>query len=90
MSKAQKLLDRFLSRPADFAWNEMVALLGDFGFKEVSSKGGSYRTFIDANSRKIFLHKPHPQPIVKRYALDDVRESLESFGMIRAKDDKNE
>jgi len=35
MSKKDKLIDRFLSMPSDFHYDEMVKLLGYFGFNEV-------------------------------------------------------
>lgn len=82
MSKAKKLLDRFLSIPADFTWDELLSLLGHMGFKELSEKGGSYRTFVSQSGAKIFLHKPHPANIVKRYALKKVRDNLRELGLI--------
>ncbi len=35
MSKKEKLIARFLSMPSDFHYDEMVKLLGHFGFEEV-------------------------------------------------------
>ena len=32
MSKKDKILSRFLSRPTDFTFDELVTLLGHFGF----------------------------------------------------------
>lgn len=81
MSKAQKLLERFLSIPADFSWEELVSLMKHFGFQEMQQKGGSYRCFR-SGTLKIFLHKPHPANIVKRYALRQVRDKLLEFGLI--------
>jgi hypothetical protein len=34
MSKKEKLIDRFLRMPSDFHYDEMVKLLGYFGFNE--------------------------------------------------------
>lgn len=82
MSKSQKLLERFLSKPADFTWDELRTLLAFFNFSEVTQKGGSYRSFMDPKGRKIMLHKPHPENTLKRYALKDVKEKLEDFGLI--------
>ena len=82
VSKAQKLLDRFLTIPADFSWDELVSMLGHFGFAQLQEKGGSYRCFVLDKTLKIFLHKPHPGNIVKRYALKQVRDKLKEFGLI--------
>ena len=35
MSKKEKLIGRFLSMPSDFHYDEMVKLLGYFGYSEV-------------------------------------------------------
>ena len=81
MSKDQKLLKRFLSIPVDFTWDELVTFLGNFDFDEEAGSGGSYRCFISAQGRKIFLHKPHPNNIVKRYALRQVKDKLIEYGV---------
>lgn len=35
MSKKEKLLERFLTQPKDFHYDEMVKLLGYYGFEEI-------------------------------------------------------
>jgi hypothetical protein len=82
VSKSEKLLDRFLSIPADFTWDEFVSLMGHFGFRELANKGGSYRCFVSAQNLKIFLHKPHPSNVMRRYALRQVRAKLKEFGLL--------
>jgi hypothetical protein len=82
VSKLQKLRTRIASIPADFTWDEMIALLDSFGFAEKTKTGGSYRTFFDECGRKIFVHKPHPGSIVKKYAVKDVVEKLPEFGLM--------
>jgi len=83
VSKSEKSLDRFLSIPADFTWDELVSVLGHLGFKELAQKGGSYRCFMSEQELKIFLHKPHPSHIVPRYALRKVRLKLKEYGLIK-------
>jgi len=34
MSKKDKLVKRFLSRPKDFTWQELVTMLEGFGFTQ--------------------------------------------------------
>jgi hypothetical protein len=82
LSKATKQRDRFLSIPADFTWDELVTVMRAYGFNEMSDGGGSYRCFISSQGLKMFLHKPHPENIVKRYALRQVRDSLKDFGLL--------
>jgi len=91
LSKDQKQLERFLSIPADYSWDELVTLVGSYGFDEDTKSGGSRRCFISAKGWKMFLHKPHPGNIVKRYAIRQVKDALVEFGLIadrKAKDAK--
>ena len=81
MGREEKLRDRFLSRPTDFTWNEMVRLLSGFGYEEQKKKG-SRRVFKAGGLPRIYLHEPHPSNIVKQCYLDDVREVLENGGLI--------
>ncbi len=45
MSKTQKLVDRLLSVPADFTWDELVKVLASYGYTEIKKgkTGGSRR-----------------------------------------------
>jgi hypothetical protein len=85
MSKKGKLLQRLLSDPKDFTWEELVAILTYFGFEELKKgkTGGSRRKFADGQKRVIMLHKPHPGNIVKEYAVQQVIEYLIDNGFIK-------
>ncbi|HLZ87597.1 MAG TPA: type II toxin-antitoxin system HicA family toxin [Puia sp.] len=85
MSKTEKLLQRLLSIPKDFTWEELVKLLAYFGFEELKKgkTGGSRRKFADERKRVIILHKPHPGNIVKEYAIRQVIEHLKEKGYIK-------
>jgi len=37
MSKQEKLLQRFLSKPKDFRYNELRTLLNGFGYEEIKT-----------------------------------------------------
>ncbi|SMG11570.1 HicA toxin of toxin-antitoxin [Marivirga sericea] len=78
MSKKQKLIDRFLSMPADFHYDEMAKLLGYFGFEEVKigKTSGSRVKFENSEGVPIMLHKPHPSGIMKKYQMKQVKETL--------------
>jgi hypothetical protein len=78
MSKIQKLIDRLLSRPTDFTWNELQRLLQFFGYMELKGgkTGGSRRKFVNESKHVISLHKPHPGTILKRYQIDQIIATL--------------
>lgn len=86
MSKHSKLLVRLLSVPVDFTWDELVSVVTKLGFSEKSDKGGSYRTFVDREGRKIFLHEPHPHNVLKKYAIRKVIETLNEYGLLPQND----
>ena len=74
MTKREKLIDSFLTKPKDFAWDELVKILNGFGYKSISGgkTGGSRARFIHPIYPPIILHKPHPKPILKRYQLEEI------------------
>jgi predicted RNA binding protein YcfA (HicA-like mRNA interferase family) len=80
MTRTEKRLLRLTAIPADFTWDELVAVLSDIGFVLVDGRG-SHCVFISPQGKKIFLHRPHPGKIVKRYALRLVVESLKDYGI---------
>ena len=79
MTRKEKLIKRFLSRPKDFTWEELVSLLSGLGFEEVSTgkTGGSRRRFINEVGVIIALHKPHPQNRLRRYQIEQIIEILQ-------------
>ncbi len=86
MSRQEKLLERLLSRPKDFTYEEMKKLLNNLGFYE-DNKGktsGSRVSFIkyDDKDKKIVLHKPHPENILKSYQIKDVIKQLIEWRLI--------
>jgi len=86
MSRRDKLLERFLGRPADFRFDEMSKLLKGFGYEEIKSgkTAGSRVAFMNrASGHIIRLHKPHPGNIIKRYQWELVEGALRAKGMIK-------
>ena len=79
MSKKDKLIERLLSRPTDFTFNEASTLLGYFGYLilRAGKTSGSRVTFADREKNDyIRLHKPHPRNILKEYQVDDIITAL--------------
>jgi hypothetical protein len=86
MSKQEKLLQRFLSKPKDFRYNELRTLLNGFGYEEIKTgrtSGSRVAFFNNETSHIIRLHKPHPKNILKRYQLDYLEQELRSMQVIR-------
>ena len=72
MGTKEKLIERFLTMPSDFTFDEIRRLLGYYGYEQVNKgkTSGSRVLFKNENKRPIMLHKPHPGNIVKNYALN--------------------
>ena len=84
MTKRDKILRRFLSKPHDYTWDELVKMLAGFGYEVLKSgkAGGSRVKFIHEVLPPIFLHKPHPAKVLKRYQIDQIEELLRNEGLI--------
>ena len=84
MSQHDKLLERLLSRPKEFTWEELKRLLGGFGYEEISSgkAGGSRRRFVHEERDPIILHKPHPGNELRRYQVMQIITHLKVEGII--------
>ncbi len=84
MAKIQKVIERLLSFPTDFTWEELTKILIYLGYTESKKgkTGGSRRKFGNADKHIISLHKPHPGNILKRYQLQQVVEALREKGYL--------
>ena len=84
MSKREKLVQRFLSKPSDFTWSELKSLLEGLGYELVSGgkTGGSRVRFLHPEKPPIILHKPHPVPVLKRYQIEQITEFLKKEGLL--------
>lgn len=75
----EKAIDRLLSKPKDYTYAELKALLEKLGYEEKNrgkTSGSRVAFFNPSNENIIRLHKPHPGNIVKGYAINEVIESL--------------
>ncbi|MBI4596287.1 MAG: type II toxin-antitoxin system HicA family toxin [Candidatus Tectomicrobia bacterium] len=84
MGRRKKIIHRFLSRPSDFTWQELVSLLNGFGYVQAKAgkTGGSRVRFIHETLPPIILHKPQPMPALKKYQLEQIEETLRKEGLI--------
>jgi hypothetical protein len=82
MSKQEKAIRRLLSKPADFEWTDLKAVMEGFRF-ELRTTGGSGRKFIHAGTKAThFIHEPHPSKVLKAYQVRDAVAFLKSGGFI--------
>lgn len=85
MGTKEKLIERFLTMPSDFTFDEIRRLLDYYGYEQ-TNKGktsGSRVIFKNGNKRPIMFHKPHPGNIIKNYALKQVYEDLKEAGCLK-------
>ena len=83
MSRAAKLLQRFLRKPKDFSYGELTRLLRAFGYVEATASSGSRLAFTNPDTRDVIrLHRPHPAHIMKAYQLELIEEHLIEKGYI--------
>ncbi len=86
MGRHNKILRRFLTKPADFTFPEMRKLLKGFGYEEIKTgkTGGSRVAFVNkARSHVIRFHKPHPSKVMRKYQLDLLEKDLRTQGIIK-------
>jgi hypothetical protein len=86
MSKAEKLLLRFLSRPKDFTFEELSRLLKGFGYDDVKTglTSGSRVSFYNKGlDDMIKFHRPHPSQIMKQCYLSEIERHLRDRGVIK-------
>jgi len=79
MSKKGKLIERLLSKPKDFTYDELRTLLTHLGYEEsqTGKTSGSIVAFIHNDSKHIIrLHKPHPNNELKQYQLEQIIDEL--------------
>ncbi|MDX9905483.1 MAG: type II toxin-antitoxin system HicA family toxin [Bacteroidales bacterium] len=85
MSRKEKIVARFLSKPKDFRYEELVVLLRIFGYEEINTgkTSGSGRAFVRAQSGHIIrLHRPHPENVMRMYQIELILEELKKQNLI--------
>jgi hypothetical protein len=84
MSKFEKLVKRFLSKPADATSDELKAMLSGLGYVQSKSgkTGGSRVRFDHQTAAPIILHYPHTTPVLKRYQIEQIEEVLKKEGLL--------
>lgn len=83
MSKNNKRIERLLSKPKDYTFDEAKTLLESLEY-ELCNKGktSGSRVMFKKESLFIMLHKPHSPNIMKQYAIRDLINNLIENGDI--------
>jgi hypothetical protein len=83
MSKKDKLIARFKSKPRDFTFNEARLLLESFGYVMSSSGKSSGSRVCFIRNQKVFrMHKPHPRNELLAYQLKELAAELRQEGLL--------
>lgn len=84
MSKKEKLLARLKEKPKDFSFDEVVQLMGYFGYNIVGGgkTGGSRVAFSNDRKDYIRMHRPHPKSILKAYQVQNLIDDLKERELI--------
>ncbi len=82
VSKQDKAVERLISRPTDFSWDELQSLMKRFGYA-MKTTGGSGRKFTRPDGGQSFvIHEPHPKSILKAYQVREFLAFLRQEGHI--------
>ncbi len=85
VSRKEKLIEWFLSKPKNFTYDDLRKLLSLLGYDEIvhGKTSGSRVAFINAESGHIIrLHKPHPGNELKKYQVNFIFDELKSKGLL--------
>lgn len=83
-SKKEKLIARLKGMPKDFTFDEVVQLMGYFGYNINNSGKTSGSRIAFSNDKKdyIRMHKPHPRKILKAYQVQNLISDLKERDLI--------
>lgn len=80
-SQLEKAKARLKVEPSDYTFDEARSLLKTLGYTEYNKgKSSGSRVMFAKAGVKILLHKPHPGNEMKRYAVRQLKDQLESMG----------
>ena len=82
MSQHRKLLERLKNKSKDFEWNELIKLLGGFGYELECNNGSRRKFYKESTGALIALHEPHPQSVLKSYQVREVLAHLKEWGAL--------
>ena len=81
MSRLVKLIEAFKECNGPFPYKDLCRILSGLGYRQTTGSG-SKRGFVDEKGHVIRIHEPHPGKDVLPYVVRQVRETLQSRGLI--------
>jgi len=80
-ARHRKTLDAIFADPVSgsIKWRDVEALL--IALDAEISEGSGSRVRFTIGTQTLFLHRPHPSPDAKRWAIRDIREFLMNVGI---------
>jgi len=84
VSRIDGLKAKFWSKrtPKDFTWAELQRLLNSYGYQEKQGNGSRVKfNAQDPSLPRLNLHKPHPDPVLKQYLVNEIKETLKNAGI---------
>ena len=84
MSKKNKLIRRFRSKPKDFTFDELTTLLGYLGYRidNKGKAGGSRVMFVREGYEQINIHKPHNTKTLHDYQIVQILNILKGNNLL--------
>ncbi|MEI6125684.1 MAG: type II toxin-antitoxin system HicA family toxin [Pseudomonadota bacterium] len=81
MSKKEKLLDKFLSKPfkRNLTFRELVTLFQSLGYELINKEGSRVAFWNKVNGDIFDMHQPHPDDMLKLYVVKKVQEKLKDI-----------
>jgi hypothetical protein len=81
MSKKEKLLKKFLSRPIrkDLTFDELTTLLVACGYIKLEGAGSAVKFYHKEKESLISLHKLHPCNVLKVYLVKQIQIKLQEI-----------
>jgi hypothetical protein len=85
--KQRRTLARIFERPtrSDVRWSELESLLRALGADQHQGAGSRVR-FAFSDGFVIDLHRPHPKPELRKYAVEQIRGRLIARGILSEDD----
>ena len=80
-SKQRKTFNRIFEQPTrgDVEWTEVESLFKTLGAELREGHGSRIR--VKLNNIKSVFHRPHPNPNIKKYAVENIRNFLQEAGI---------
>ena len=82
MTKHDKLIEKIRRPTSNWVWSELCALLIGLGYRQLEGSGSRVKFDNGDALDLINLHRPHPGNGVKNYVMAQVREKLQTGGLI--------